>query len=67
MVQVLELSSPREVPAFHWLTGWLREDVLPVAPHERAAQASQAQKPCLLFTCTWSKYWYACGACMACT
>ena len=42
LVQVLELSSPREVPVFHWLTGWLREDVLPMTPHEGAAQASQA-------------------------
>lgn len=55
LVQVLELSSPHEVPAFHWLTGWLREDVLPVAPHEGAAQASQARaKPFLLCTRTQS-------------
>ena len=41
LVQVLELSSPHEVPAFHWLTGWLREDVLSIAPGEGAAQALQ--------------------------
>ncbi len=42
LVQVLDKSSPHEVPAFHWLTGWLREDVLSMAPCEGAAQASQA-------------------------
>ena len=42
LVQVLDLSSPHEVPAFHWLTGWLREDVMPAALHESAAQGLQA-------------------------
>ena len=45
VVQVLELSGPHEVPAFHWLTGWLREDVMPVTSYEGAAQASQAKNP----------------------
>ena len=51
-MQVLELSSPRDVPAFHWLTGWLREDVLPVAPHEGAAQEPQATIKTLFYVHT---------------
>jgi len=30
--QVLELTGPRDVPVFQWLTGWLCEDVLPRLP-----------------------------------
>ena len=58
LVQVLDLSSPHEVPAFHWLTGWLREDVLPMAAHEGAAQASQATtEPSLLCMRTNTSAW----------
>ena len=50
LVQVLELSSPHEVPPFHWLTGWMLEDVLPVAPHRGAAQEQATVGPSLLLT-----------------